>query len=82
MLLFLNSLGGGEVLIILVFALIFFGSKKIPEMAKGLGKGMREMKDAMQGIKSDINESINLDEEKKIVEDIKKDIDDSNNKQP
>ena len=40
-LLFLN-LGGGEIFIILLVVLLFFGSKRIPELAKGLGKGMRE----------------------------------------
>ncbi|MFM7902051.1 MAG: twin-arginine translocase TatA/TatE family subunit, partial [Bacteroidota bacterium] len=48
-LLFLESIGTGELLVILLFVLMFFGSKKIPELARGLGKGMREMNDAMRG---------------------------------
>ena len=58
MLLFLN-LGGGEVFIIVIVILLFFGSKKIPELARGLGKGMREFKDAANGIQREIEESAN-----------------------
>ena len=54
--LFLESLGGGELLIILLFVLIFFGSDKIPSLARGLGKGMRELRDAMQGVQSEISD--------------------------
>ncbi len=73
-LLFLNNLGGGELLVIFLFALLFFGSKKIPDLARGLGRGMREIKDAMNDIKHDINDSVNLDEEKKAIDDIKKEV--------
>ena len=52
-LLFLN-LGGGEIFVILLVVLRFFGSKRIPELAKGLGKGMREFKDAMSGIENEV----------------------------
>ena len=52
-LLFLN-LGGGEIFVILLVVLLFFGSKRIPELAKGLGKGMREFKDAMSGIENEV----------------------------
>ncbi|MBL0342356.1 MAG: twin-arginine translocase TatA/TatE family subunit [Bacteroidetes bacterium] len=72
--LFLESIGTGELMIIMLFILFFFGSKKIPELAKGLGKGMREMKDAVQGIERDIKQGINLDEEKKMIDDVKKNI--------
>jgi len=44
-------------MIILLFIIIFFGSKKIPELAKGLGKAMREVKDASNDIKKEIRES-------------------------
>lgn len=74
MLLFLESIGTGELLVILLFVLFFFGSKKIPDLARGLGKGMREVKDAMQGIENDIKQGVNLDEEKKMIRDVKKDI--------
>ena len=77
--LFLNNLGGGELVVILLFVLMFFGSKKVPELARGLGKGMREVKDAMNGIQRDIQSGVNettagFEEEKKAIEDIKKEF--------
>lgn len=72
--LFLESIGTGELMLILMFVLFFFGSKKIPELARGLGKGMREMKDAVQGIQKDIQDGVNLEEEKKLIEDVKKEV--------
>ena len=56
MLLFLN-LGGSEVVMILFVVLLLFGANKIPELARGLGKGMREFKDATNGIQREIQES-------------------------
>ena len=58
MFLFLN-MGGGEIILILFFVLIFFGSAKIPDLAKGLGKGIREFKDAANGIQREIEKSAN-----------------------
>lgn len=46
---FLGTLGGGEIFIILVILLLFFGAKRIPELARGLGKGIKEFKDAKNG---------------------------------
>jgi sec-independent protein translocase protein TatA len=48
--------GWGEMLVIVLFILIFFGAKKIPEIARGMGKGIREFKDATKEIKNEINE--------------------------
>ena len=48
------NLGGGEIFVIMLVVLLFFGSKRIPELAKGLGKGMREFKDAMAGIENEV----------------------------
>jgi len=69
-LLFLN-LGGGEIFVILLVVLLFFGSKGIPQVAKGLGRGMREFRDAMGGIEREIRQETNKvkDEVKKIEED-------------
>ena len=47
--------GMGEWVIIGLFVLIFFGAKKIPEFAKGLGKGIREFKDAKENVKSELS---------------------------
>lgn len=56
-LLFLN-LGGGEIFVILVVVLLLFGSKKIPELARGLGQGIREFKDATNGVQRELERSI------------------------
>jgi sec-independent protein translocase protein TatA len=62
---FLGNLGGPEIFLIVLFVLIFFGAKKIPELARGLGKGIREFKDATREIKEDIESSV--DDNKKIA---------------
>ena len=53
----LLSIGGPEIIVVLLFVVMFFGSKKIPELAKGLGKAMREVKDASNEIKKEIRDS-------------------------
>jgi sec-independent protein translocase protein TatA len=55
---FLGGLGGWEILLILMVLLIFFGAKKIPELAKGLGKGIKEFKNATNEIKDEIEEGV------------------------
>ncbi|MFL0163081.1 MAG: twin-arginine translocase TatA/TatE family subunit [Aquirufa ecclesiirivi] len=62
-LLFLNGLGGGELLLIGLAILLFFGGKKLPELMRGLGKGIREFQDAKNEVKDQINKE--LDETKK-----------------
>jgi sec-independent protein translocase protein TatA len=49
--------GMGEWVVIGLFVLVFFGAKKIPEFAKGLGKGFREFKDAVKDVKSEVDEA-------------------------
>jgi sec-independent protein translocase protein TatA len=53
-----GGLGGWEILLILLVLLIFFGAKRIPELARGLGKGIREFKDATKDIKDEIEEGV------------------------
>lgn len=57
MLLFINSIAGSEIVVILLFVLIFFGAKSIPGMARGLGKGIRQIKDASQDIQDEIRKT-------------------------
>lgn len=57
-LLFLN-LGAQETMLILFAILLLFGGKKLPELAKGLGRGIREFKDASEGVKQEIHKNIN-----------------------
>lgn len=49
----LGGMGGGEIFLILIVVLLIFGGKKIPELARGLGKGIREFKDASSGLDKD-----------------------------
>lgn len=51
--LFLGDIGGSELILIMVVILVFFGANKIPELARGLGKGIREFKDASSEIRSE-----------------------------
>ncbi len=56
--LFLESIGGGELVVIMLFVLLFFGSKNIPSLARGLGSGIRQFKDAMNGVQSEIKQGM------------------------
>lgn len=57
MLLILNDVAGSEILLILVFILIFFGSKSIPGLARTLGRTIRQVKDASAEIQNEIKKS-------------------------
>jgi sec-independent protein translocase protein TatA len=54
-LLFLGNLGTGEIIIIAIVVLLLFGGKKIPELMKGIGKGVKNFKDGVKGLEDDIN---------------------------
>ena len=58
----MGSIGGWELLLIFLVVLLVFGAKRIPEIARGLGKGIREFKDATTNIKSELN----MDDERRI----------------
>ncbi len=53
----LGMLGTNEIIIILVIVLLLFGGRKIPELMRGLGKGVREFNDAKSNVKKEIEES-------------------------
>ena len=50
-------MGYSEIIVVLLFIVMFFGSKKIPKLARGLGKAMREVKEASNDIKKEIRDS-------------------------
>ncbi|MCH8836468.1 MAG: twin-arginine translocase TatA/TatE family subunit [Candidatus Marinimicrobia bacterium] len=56
------SLGFGEILVILFIVLLLFGAKRLPELAKGLGRGLREFKQATSEIHDEIKSATDLDE--------------------
>ncbi|MEW6511752.1 MAG: twin-arginine translocase TatA/TatE family subunit [Bacteroidota bacterium] len=60
----MGNLGATEILLILFVILIFFGAKKIPELAQGLGKGIREFKKATREIEDDVDSSVKKIDEK------------------
>lgn len=66
-LLFLGSIGMPEVIILALIVLLLFGGKKIPELMKGLGKGVKSFKDGVNGIEKDLNADLDVsaDEKKK-----------------
>jgi len=55
----LGMLGTNEIIIILVIVLLLFGGRKIPELMRGLGKGVREFNDAKSNVKREIEEGAN-----------------------
>ncbi len=64
------GIGGGELFFIMIVVLMLFGSDKIPEIARGLGKGMQQLKNATNDIKSEIHKSADVDGIKKSLTDL------------
>ncbi len=62
-LLFLGNMGGQEILIIALVILLLFGGKKIPELMRGLGKGVSQFKKGMNDIEQEINAEPKKNEE-------------------
>jgi sec-independent protein translocase protein TatA len=52
------NLGGGEVIVILVLVLVLFGAKKLPELAKGLGTGIKEFKKATREVTDEVHSAM------------------------
>lgn len=63
--LLLLGIGTPEILFIALIVLLLFGGKKIPELMKGLGKGVKSFKDGVNGIEESVKESTSIDEEKR-----------------
>ena len=78
---FVFFISGAEILVIFLIILLLFGADRIPEIAKGLGKGIRQVKDATQEIKTEIqksadNKGIDTKEISKQIDSVKDEIDD------
>ena len=56
-----ENIGGGELIIILLVVIVLFGPKKIPELAQGVGKGIREFKKAVKGVEDEIKDAAKKD---------------------
>lgn len=68
-------IGGPEIIVIGLLVVMLFGADKIPEIARGLGKGMRQLKDATNDIKREINDTANNQGiDTSIAEDVNKEI--------
>ena len=58
-----GSLGYKEVLLILLVVLLLFGGRKLPELARGIGKGLREFRRGISGIQDDLTKDLDVEEE-------------------
>ena len=63
--LLLLGIGGQELIFIALVILLLFGGKKIPELMKGLGTGVKSFKDGMNGIDETVEETVSLEKKKK-----------------
>ena len=61
----MGSIGTQELIIILVIVLLLFGAKRIPEIARSMGQGIREFKKATKEISADVNASLDVKDEDK-----------------
>jgi sec-independent protein translocase protein TatA len=59
-----GNIGGSELFLILLVILIFFGAKKLPELAKGLGQGIREFRKAAKDVKEEVDKEVKKLDEK------------------
>ena len=61
-LMFIGNLGTGELILIALVVLLFFGAKRIPELMRGMGKGVKSVKEGLNDIAKQINEPVSNDE--------------------
>lgn len=72
-----GMIGGQEILIIFLIVLVLFGGKKIPELMKGLGKGVKEYKNAVNSVEKDLTPNQSESKDPKVEENKKDTIEDS-----
>jgi sec-independent protein translocase protein TatA len=56
-----DNIGGSELLVVMLVVFLFFGPKKFPEMGRSIGKAMREFRNAMRGVKEDLEKATRID---------------------
>lgn len=66
-LMFLGNLGTGEIIIIALIVLLLFGGKKIPELMRGVGKGVKSFKDGLSDVENEIKKDGTKDENQDLV---------------
>ena len=71
----MGRIGATEIIIILVIVLLLFGGKKIPELMRGLGKGIREFKDAKDNVKTELEEGMKQVDKDQELKDLRKQLD-------
>ena len=69
--------GGSEWIFIILAIVLLFGGKKIPELMKGIGKGMREFKDAKENVKSEIEEGMKEKDKEQEIRDLRQQLQDA-----
>jgi sec-independent protein translocase protein TatA len=60
----MGNIGGQELFLILLIVLVFFGAKKLPELARGLGQGIREFRKAARDVKDEVEKEVDKLDEK------------------
>ncbi|MBF8148437.1 twin-arginine translocase TatA/TatE family subunit [Winogradskyella sp. F6397] len=70
-------IGGAEIMVILLIVVLVFGADKLPEIARGLGKGMRQIRDASNDIKQEVTKSAKENNiiDKDVTKNVKEEID-------
>lgn len=66
-LMFLGNLGTGEIILIALIVLLLFGGKKIPELMRGVGKGVKSFKDGLNDVENEIKNDVTKDEKQDLV---------------
>lgn len=69
------NISGGEILVVMLLVVMLFGSKKIPEIARGLGKGIKQVRNAANDIQNEIMDSTRDDDLQKFEEKVKEEKD-------
>ena len=70
--------GGGEWILIIIVVLLMFGGKKIPELMRGIGRGMREFNDAKNNVKSEIEEGMKEKDKDEEIRKLKQQLEQKN----